>query len=140
MPSICERHMVRSNSAACRITTGSPWPAISVASLARPEVMKRVVSLVLFHSPSLSRSFVPLSRNPMRRCQRCTCPADEPLRIIEQTIRHTPEREVDRHAFLEVAQWRMRLRFCEHHAVLVIDAEIQRVVCDHCEHRSVTEH
>src|ERR1700722_16961146 len=76
----------------------------------------------------------------MRRRQRCACPGDKLIGFVEQVLRHAPKGEVYGAALLLVIEGRHGLSFLEDRPVVVIDPDVERVVCYHSQHQSVTEH
>src|SRR6185437_8054881 len=95
--------------------------------------------------PSRRRSYLAAPRfalccDPLRCCQRCARPVDQLVRLVHQPLRRAPEGEVDGAALLAVVERRGVAGFRESRPVLVVDAEVERVVGDHAQHHPVAEH
>src|SRR6185312_14969852 len=88
---------------------------------------------------SRHRAFA-LGGDPPRRRQRCACPRDELVRLVEQALRRAPEGEVDGATFLRVVERWKGFCFLEDCPVLVIDPKVESVVPHHSEHQAVAEH
>src|SRR5205814_5431886 len=66
-------------------------------------------------------------------------PGDKLIGFVEQ-LRRAPKGEVYRAALLLVAEGRNGLGFLEDRPVVVVNPEVERVVCHYPEHQPVAEH
>jgi hypothetical protein len=94
--------------------------------------------LRLLFSPS-RRTFSPRS-NPPRRRQRCSCPSDKLIGLVEQALRSAPKGEIYSATLLLIVEGRKGLGFLEGRSVIVINPEVERIVPHHSEHQPVAEH